>query len=240
MMCKNLRKQSQACVASVCAFPKSVFASQGRRSINLWGLVPLLLVALAFSFSTSAAHAQTTASISGTVQDPSGAVIPGALVTLTNEATNESHKIESNGAGLYAFPSLAPGKYSLKAAAKGFKARQVTGIVVNAGDALSPVLTLTVGSEATTVTVSADEEMIPVENGSKVDVLSSADIDNLALRPGHHRAAQGTARCNHHVRRPHANQPFIQRHQHYRAAKLDRHGHRPQRRGQPQRHSPAV
>ena len=181
MMCKNLRKQSQACVASVCAFPKSVFASQGRRSINLWGLVPLLLLALAFSFSTSAAHAQTTASISGTVQDPSGAVIPGALVTLTNEATNESHKIESNGAGLYAFPSLSPGKYSLKAAAKGFKARQVTGIVVNAGDALSPVLTLTVGSEATTVTVSADEEMIPVENGSKVDVLSSADIDNLAL-----------------------------------------------------------
>jgi len=165
----------------VCAFPKSVFASRGWRSFNLWGLVPLLLLALAFSFSTSTAHAQTTASISGTVQDPSGAVIPGALVTLTNEATNESHKIESNGAGLYAFPSLSPGKYSLKAAAKGFKARQVTGIVVNAGDALSPVLTLTVGSEATTVTVSADEEMIPVENGSKVDVLSSADIDNLAL-----------------------------------------------------------
>jgi hypothetical protein len=117
------------------------------------------------------------------VQDPLGAVIPGAQVTLTNEATKESHKVQTNGAGLYAFPSLVPGTYSLTAASKGFKAKQVTGIVLNAGDERTiPALSLTVGSETLTVTVTADQQMIPVENGSKVDVLSSEDIDNLALQ----------------------------------------------------------
>jgi hypothetical protein len=130
-----------------------------------------------------AGRSQTTATLSGTVQDPSGAVIPGAQVTLTNEATNESRTVQSNGVGLYAFPSLEPGAYSLKAAIKGFKSTQVTGIVLNAGDARTvPALRLTVGTESQTVTVTADQQMIPVENGSKIDVLSAEDIDNLALQ----------------------------------------------------------
>jgi hypothetical protein len=129
-----------------------------------------------------AARAQVTATLTGTVQDPSGGVIPGADVTLTNQATKDSRVEQSNGVGLYAFPSLTPGTYDIKVSAKGFKATQVTGIVLNAGDVRAvPALALTVGSEALTVTVTADEEMIPVENGSHVDVLSSKDIDNLAL-----------------------------------------------------------
>ena len=163
-------------------YPESVFAGQLQRSFNLRVFFPLLLLALVVSFFPSAARSQTTATISGAVQDSSGAVIPDAQVTLTNEATNESRKVESNGVGLYAFPSLVPGTYSLKATARGFKSRQVTGIVLNAGDTRTvAALNLTVGTETQTITVSADQQMIPVENGSKVDVLSAADIDNLAL-----------------------------------------------------------
>jgi len=130
MIQKNLCRQALACV-----FAESSLTGQRQRAFNWRGIFSFLLLALAFSFFPSAARAQTTATISGTVEDPSGAVIPGAQVTLTNQETNESRKIQSNGAGLYAFPSLVPGTYSLKASARGFEARQVTGIVLNAGDA---------------------------------------------------------------------------------------------------------
>jgi len=125
-----------------------------------------------FCFTLSPAGlAQTTALLSGTVQDASGGVIPSAEVTLTNEATKDSRVVQTNGTGLYAFPSLVPGTYDLKASAKGFKASQVTGIVLNAGDARTvPVLALTVGAATETVSVAADSEMIPVENGQKIDL----------------------------------------------------------------------
>lgn len=180
MVRENLFRQALACVSA-----KNAFTGQRQRSFSSREIFPLLLLALTFSLFlfSSAALSQTTATISGTVQDPLGSVIPNAQVTLTNEATNESHKVQTNGAGLYAFPSLVPGTYSLKASAKGFEAKQVTGIVLNAGDARTvPALNLTVGSETQTVTISADQQMIPVENGAKIDVLSTEDIDNLALQ----------------------------------------------------------
>jgi hypothetical protein len=140
------------------------------------------MLALMVLGSPAALRAQVTATLTGTVEDQSGGVIPGATVTLTNEATKFATVDTSNGAGLYAFPSLTPGTYDIKAAAKGFQAKQVTGIVLNAGDVRTvPALDLTVGAESQTITVSASAEMIPVENGAHTDVLSAADIDNLAL-----------------------------------------------------------
>jgi len=158
-----------------------------RKGLTMGGLswlavLPLLILALAVLGLPSAVRAQVTATLTGTVEDQSGGVIPAAQVTLTNEATKFTTVNTTNGAGLYAFPSLTPGTYDIKASAKGFKAKEVTGIVLNAGDVKTvPALDLTVGAESQTVTVSADAEMIPVENGAHTDVLSSADIDNLAL-----------------------------------------------------------
>lgn len=128
------------------------------------------------------AHAQVTATLSGTVADQAGGVIPNAQVTLTDEATKQSRVELTNGAGLYAFPSLVPGTYDIKAAVKGFETKVVTGVVLNAGDVRTvPAFALQVGAETQTVTISASAEMIPVENGQHVDVLSSKDIDTLAL-----------------------------------------------------------
>jgi Carboxypeptidase regulatory-like domain len=150
---------------------------------NRWGgILPLIALALACFVHPSTAHAQVTATLTGTVQDASGGVIPGAEVTLINDATGETRKVETNGAGLYAFPSLTPGTFDIRATAKGFQSTVVTGIVLNAGDTRDvPALSLTVGAQSQTITVSATSEMIPVENGQHVDVLSSKDIDNLAL-----------------------------------------------------------
>ena len=128
------------------------------------------------------AHAQTTAQLTGTVQDNSGGMIPRAEITLINDATATSRVVQTNSEGIYAFPALVPGSYTLKVNAKGFQAKELTGIVLHAGDLRAiPAFTLTVGSELTTVTVSAASELIPTESGQRLNVLDSKQIDNLAL-----------------------------------------------------------
>jgi hypothetical protein len=107
-------------------------------------------------------------------------VVPGAKVILLNEATQDSRVVTTDGVGLYSFPALLPGSYTLKVTAKGFQPRNLTGLMLHAGDERSvPAFALTVGSEAQTVTVEAAGEMIPEDNGERQDVLSSKDIDNL-------------------------------------------------------------
>jgi hypothetical protein len=141
-----------------------------------------LLAALLLLFALPALHAQTTAQISGIVTDTTGAVIPGATVTLVNEATQDTRVVKSNGDGLYSFPALLPSSYTVKASAKGFEPKSLTGLVLHAGDERAiPALTLAIGSETQTVTVEAAGEMIPQDNGARSDVLSSKDIENLAL-----------------------------------------------------------
>ena len=139
---------------------------RGRWILSLIGVALLLL-------SVPLAHAQTTAQLTGTVQDASGGVIPGAQVTLTDEATGATRIVQTNRHGLYAFPALVPGTYTVKVSAKGFQPEQVTGIELHAGDVLAvPAFTLTVGAETTTVTVEAASEMIPMDSGQRTSVLT--------------------------------------------------------------------
>ncbi len=156
--------------------------SLSRGSQKWIAVLPLFVLALLVFGMPTSLHAQVTATLTGTVEDQSGGVVPGAQVTLTNEATKFATVNTSNSVGLYAFPSLTPGTYDIRASAKGFKAAEVTEIVLNAGDVKTiPALSLTVGAETQTVTISATSEMIPVDNGQRTDVLSRTDIDNMAL-----------------------------------------------------------
>ncbi|MGA8940494.1 MAG: carboxypeptidase-like regulatory domain-containing protein [Acidobacteriaceae bacterium] len=151
--------------------------------LNKWsgigaGLIAVVLLLLAMPVM----HAQTTAQISGTVTDTTGAVIPGASVTLINEATQDTRVVKSNGDGIYSFPALLPSTYTIKVKAKGFEAKDLTGLILHAGDERTvPAFALAIGAESQTVTVEAAGEMIPEDNGERSDVLSSKDIDNLAL-----------------------------------------------------------
>jgi len=146
-----------------------------------WWILPLIGFAL-FLLSAPLIQAQTTAQLTGTVQDATGAVIPGAEVTLTDEATGATRTVETNHQGLFAFPSLVPDSYSVKAAAKTFTPKEITGIVLHAGDQIAvPAITLAVGADATTVTVEAANEIVSTDNGARTSVLDSHEIENLAL-----------------------------------------------------------
>jgi hypothetical protein len=143
------------------------------------GLVAMLMLMLWMPL----AHAQTTAQISGTVTDTTGAAIPGAQVSLVNEATQDTRTVTTNGVGLYSFPALLPSSYTIKVTSKGFAPKNLTGLVLHAGDEREvPAFQLGVGSDTQTVTVEAAGEMIPEDNGERQDVLSAKDIENLALQ----------------------------------------------------------
>src|ERR1700755_1935533 len=77
---------------------------------------------------------QTTANISGTVEDATGAIISGAHVTLINTATLETREVDSNSSGYFSFAGIVPGSYKVDIAAKGFRGFEQPGITVNPGD----------------------------------------------------------------------------------------------------------
>ncbi len=98
--------------------------------------------------------AQTsTSAITGTVTDTTGAVIPNAAVTLTNDATGVSATQQTNQAGVYSFPSLPIGQYSVKVEMKGFKTVRKTGNTLSIGAPIDIPVTLEIGETAEVVTV---------------------------------------------------------------------------------------
>ncbi|HEX3435275.1 MAG TPA: carboxypeptidase regulatory-like domain-containing protein [Pseudacidobacterium sp.] len=128
------------------------------------------------------AHGQVTATLSGTVTDTSGSVIPNAKVTLTNDATGEVRSTVSNSDGFFVYPALLAGTYSVNVEAAGFKSLAQHGITLNTGDVRKiPNLALEVGAAQETVTVEASTQIIPVEGGQRAAILDSHDIQTLAL-----------------------------------------------------------
>ena len=158
---------------------------RGRRSPKLLRQVTmgLAFVLALFLVSLPSADAQVSATLNGTVTDSTGAVIPGANVTLTNEATKESRNSVSNDSGYFAFPALLPSTYTVKIDAKGFKAYERHGIVLHAADLIKlSDLALTIGQTNETVTVEANSQIIPVENGQRAAILDFKDIQQLAIQ----------------------------------------------------------
>ena len=95
------------------------------------GKVLLLVTVLCLP---AAAFAQTaTTRLSGTIYDPTGAVVGGADVTLLNESTGVSITQVTNEVGLYAFPAIAAGAYTVTVEIPGFKTSKRTGITLNVG-----------------------------------------------------------------------------------------------------------
>jgi Carboxypeptidase regulatory-like domain len=144
----------------------------------------LALIVASFLVLLPSAYAQVSATINGTVVDGTGAVIPGATVTVTNQATGQSRDTVSNGDGYFAFPALLTGNYTLKIEAKGFKGFLQRDIPLSAGDVRKiPNLVLAIGQSTETVTVEAGSaQIIPVENGQRAAILDSKDIQQLAIQ----------------------------------------------------------
>src|SRR5712671_1242057 len=105
-----------------------------------------------WAWAASAGAQQFTGGVRGAVRDANG-VIPGAAVTLTNEATNISREVTSNEVGQYNFPAVPPGTYTLKCQISGFKTFESKGVVIGTQQFVTIDVVLDVGAISENVTV---------------------------------------------------------------------------------------
>ncbi len=143
----------------------------------------LLLVALACStLAVSPAFAQNiTGSLSGTVVDPTGAVVVGADVTLTNEASRDVRRTKSNADGYFAFAAVPPGSYSVAIETPGFSKYEQKGVTLKIGDSRSlRTVALKVAGMTEEATVTASVDLAPLNSGEKSATLTSDQILNFS------------------------------------------------------------
>ncbi len=142
----------------------------------------MLLRLAIFLLSSFALLSQTsTTQLGGTVTDSSGAIVPGATVVATNESTGLRYTQETTAAGLYAFPSIPVGSYTLNVESKGFKKFNLTKIVLQINTPATVNATLEVGSAAESVNVEANAETIQTNNAVIGNVVERKAIEALPL-----------------------------------------------------------
>jgi hypothetical protein len=138
-----------------------------------------LLALLAFA---SAALGQlTTADIVGTVTDQTGAVVPNAMVTVLNLATNEKRTAQSNSSGDYNFALLPVGHYSITVKATGFAASVTKDLSVEAGDRARNDVRLQLGAESTIVEVTASTPLLQADSATVSSTVTAKAVQDLPL-----------------------------------------------------------
>ena len=141
------------------------------------------------------AFASVNGSISGTVKDPAGSLVPGAEVEVRETGTGAEYRAKTDDHGFYALPVLPVGSYDLEVTAKGFTAYQRKGIMLDANAALTFDVTLEVGGDRQTVSVSDNSLHIETSSTQMGEVISGRQMaavplngrsftDLLSLQPG--------------------------------------------------------
>jgi hypothetical protein len=142
----------------------------------------LVWTAILAVFCGMALAQETTGSISGTITDSSGAAVKGATVTIRNtDRGQDVRTVTTNSSGFYTATSLPLGTYTVKVTGSGFKAEEVTGVVLHVNDALTVNRTLVVGNVNETVTVTADQVQLNLENGMSQGLINGTQVRELVL-----------------------------------------------------------
>jgi hypothetical protein len=122
-----------------------------------------------------------TGSISGTLKDQTGAVIPGAMVTATNTAQGIQNKTNTDAKGFYSFPSLAVGRYDLQFEAAGFRPQTKTGLTIDTDSALTVDAALEVAEKVDAVTVESEVPLVDTATTQMGEVVKGSQMTGVAL-----------------------------------------------------------
>jgi hypothetical protein len=143
----------------------------------------VLFMLMAFLGSTAIAQ-QITGTLSGTVHDVSGAIVPGAQVTLKNEASGDVRTVTADGSGRFVITAIQPANYSVNVVANGFTTWQENGIVMSQGDTRDiPNIKLKVGSVSSQVDVIAGgAAVVPTDTAEISTSLNEKMIDSFPLQ----------------------------------------------------------
>src|SRR3984957_12729459 len=131
--------------------------------------------------ATTAFGQYTTARLSGTVQDNSGAAVPGASVTVEQTGTGYQQQVKTGDAGEYLFPSLPIGDYQLTVSVAGFNTYVQKGIGLAVGQAASQKVVLTVGAVAQQITVQGNSNQVTTDDAAIAQVIDQKSIESLPM-----------------------------------------------------------
>ncbi len=142
-----------------------------------------LLLTLLITCSALVWAQSDRASIVGRVSDPTGAVISGAVVKVTNEATGAGFDTTSDDGGRFVTPNiLKPGNYKVEVSRDGFKTKVTSGVLLQIGDVQEVNVTLEVGAAGETITVTSEAPQLETETSNRGDVITGRQVTELPLR----------------------------------------------------------
>jgi hypothetical protein len=141
----------------------------------------LCIFVLLLSAGTPAWAQAGRGGINGTVTDPSGAVVPGAKVTLTNHDTGLTERTQTTGGGLYTFVSLNPGQYQVTATQKGFETLTQNNVAVNVDQVTVVNIALRIGAATEVVTVNQAVDLVEPSNSTVGQLITADTIDRVPL-----------------------------------------------------------
>ncbi|MGA8670049.1 MAG: TonB-dependent receptor [Terracidiphilus sp.] len=144
-------------------------------------LLPILGLFLFVLFPSRSLAQIDRGEITGTVEDPSGAVVPKAKIVLTNDATTVAITTRSTQSGTYVFDDLLPGQYTIEAEAPGFEKYIVHSVEVHVQQVLTQDVHLLAGSDQQTVTVTAAAPLLEAENAQVGQTISNQAVNDLPL-----------------------------------------------------------
>lgn len=174
-------------------YPRSAQGLRGytplRRAIFRAGLC-LAIALAAFLVIHAPLHAQTeSGTLTGTVADSGGAVVPGAAVTVRNTATGEIRKTVSNGSGVFSIPALPPGPYTVDVEAKSFE-QDTSTLTLSVGQVLNVNFSLKVGSASEKIEVVANQSTgLETEDHDLNSTIDAATMENTPSQSSYRNGA---------------------------------------------------
>ena len=147
------------------------------RIFSLGAIFCLLTASLSWS-------QDTRGTITGRVLDPTGATVPGAMVTVTNTAMGTKVSMKSNDDGLYQASFLLPGAYQVEVTAPGFKKFVRGGIQVQVNDRLEINVTLELGTAEQSVTITEEAPLLNTESASTGTLIDAKRVADLPISYG--------------------------------------------------------
>src|SRR2546422_2946647 len=144
-----------------------------------WRVV-LAVVLLAITASVAVAQI-TSATISGTIKDETGGVLPGVDVVIRNVETGLTRSVVTDSSGYFAVPGLAPGKYETRATLQGFRTGVQTGIALEVAQQAGLNMVLKVGTTEETITVSGESALVETRSSALSAIVLEKTIEELPL-----------------------------------------------------------
>ncbi len=146
--------------------------------VGIMGLCALMFV---YIFNTAAFGQADVGTISGLVTDQTGAVIPNASVTVTNEGTHETRTVLSDGSGHYSVPNIVPAQYTVSVTAAGFQRYTSTHNTLQSNSAVEIDAKMTVGAASSTVQVTSTAQVLQTQSATVQAEVTGSQVSALEL-----------------------------------------------------------